>query len=473
MTSSLALLMLLQALWLRSAYRTAEEHFKKETNALFRNTVLAMHDSLIQRSIEPVGPAVLKNLRTQRRIVLRDTFLATPHALANKPDRIARIEITTDTKGEDSIPSFLRPLATRLLSDHSSHTFVLRLDGDSLRVDSIELYYGVALQRAGIKASFQVQSMQAERISKTTRRLSMSGNAFTSEVVSLSPINRYAVSFDGINGLLVREIAPQILFSILVTLLIGVAFYVMYRNLNAQQQLMRIKNEFISNVTHELKTPVATVSVALEALRNFNVLDDRARTTEYLNIAQNELNRLTLMTDKILKTAVFENQGVDIKFEKVHLDTLIQQVLTSMKLVFEKRKTDLRYHKNGNDFVLDGSRTHLTHVIYNLVDNAVKYSSESSTLEVGLKATADNLVITVRDSGIGIAPEYKNRIFDKFFRVPTGDVHNTKGYGLGLSYVSSVVKSHGGKMEVESEIAKGSCFEITLPRVHEDENTLR
>ena len=473
MTSSLVLLILLQALWLRNVYRTEAEHFQKETNALFRNTVLAMHDSLIQRNIEPISPVLLKKMRTQRRIVMNDSiFAANEDPLASRSDRIARIEITTRAPNEDSIHSFLRPLATRMFLDDSSHTFILRLGADSLDVDSIEFYYGVALKRAGIDATFHVQSLQDERIPKTKKKVLLSSGSFTSDVVRLNPVNRYAVTFDGLNSLLVREITPQILFSIFVTVLIAIAFYVMYHNLNAQQQLMKIKNEFISNVTHELKTPVATVSVALEALRNFHVLDDRARTTEYLDIAQNELSRLTLMTDKILKTAVFENRGVDIRFEKLNLDALIQEVLNSMKLVFEKRKTDLRYEKNGNDFMLDGSRAHLTNVVYNLLDNALKYSPESSGLHIALKGNVETLVLSVRDSGIGIAPEYKGRIFDKFFRVPSGDVHNTKGYGLGRSYVSSVVKSHGGKIEVESEEGKGSCFKITLPREHEDPDTL-
>ena len=474
MTSSLVLLMLLQALWLRGVYRTASEDFQKETNSLFRHTVVAMHDSLIRRSIEPVNSANSEKVRKQTRIFMNDSVLTRlPDAFLNSEDRITRIEIVATAPIEDSIHTLLRPLATRMLEDKNPQTFILRLGADSLRVDSIEFYYRVALRQAGIDAPFKVLPVRNERISKTRKTLYRSGESFTSDIVMLGPSNRFVVTFDGINGLLVREIAPQFLFSIFVTLLIGAAFYVMYRNLNAQRELMKIKNDFISNVTHELKTPVATVSVALEALRNFNVLDDRARTTEYLNIAQTELNRLTLMTDKILKTAVFENQGIDIKFENVDLGSLIQEVLTSMKLVFEKRKTDLNYEKNGNDFMLNGSRAHLTNVVYNLLDNALKYSPESSVLRIALKDTPKNLVLSVCDSGIGIAPEYQRRIFDKFFRVPSGDVHNTKGYGLGLSYVSSVVKSHGGKIEVESEDAKGSCFEITLPRKHEDPDTLR
>jgi two-component system phosphate regulon sensor histidine kinase PhoR len=238
---------------------------------------------------------------------------------------------------------------------------------------------------------------------------------------------------------------------------------VMYKNLRAQQKLMQIKNDFISNVTHELKTPVATVSVALEALKNFNALDDPKRTSEYLDIAQNELNRLTLMTDKILKTSVFEDKGVELKIEVVDLDVIISQVLASMKLVFEKRNTILNYSKTGTSFSLGGSREHLTNILYNLVDNGLKYSPEKSVLDIRLTNAGGKMQLVVRDEGIGISREYQKKIFEKFFRVPSGDVHNIKGYGLGLSYVASVVKSHGGEIFVESEPGKGSAFTIILP----------
>jgi signal transduction histidine kinase len=223
---------------------------------------------------------------------------------------------------------------------------------------------------------------------------------------------------------------------------------------------MEIKNDFISNVTHELKTPVATMSVALEALKNFHALDNPKRTTEYLEIAQNELKRLTLMTDKILKTAVYEDQGVELKIEKIDLDNLIQNVLSSLTLVFEKRRILVSYVKEGSDFHFYGGAAHLTNVLYNLLDNALKYSNDGASIDVRLTSGPEGISISVKDTGIGIAPEYQKKIFEKFFRVPSGDVHAVKGYGLGLSYVASVVKSHDGGISVESEPGKGSCFRI-------------
>jgi signal transduction histidine kinase len=267
--------------------------------------------------------------------------------------------------------------------------------------------------------------------------------------------------------MLFREVMPQIFFSVFLTVMIGGAFIMMYRNLRSQERLMKSKNEFIGNISHELKTPVATVSVALEALKNFHAIDNPQLTREYLDIATAELDRLSLMTDKILKTAVFEDKGVEYEPEAVDLRRHVEQVLASMKLVFEKNRADIEFNAVGNDFVLYGSATHLTNVIYNLLDNALKYSKTSPSIKILLNAYPSEIKLSVKDNGIGIEPVYQKKVFEKFFRVPTGDVHDIKGYGLGLNYVASVVRRHKGTVVLISEAGAGSEFILSLPRTPE------
>ena len=146
------------------------------------------------------------------------------------------------------------------------------------------------------------------------------------------------------------------------------------------------------------------------------------------------------------------------------VNLLVSQVLNSMKLVFEKQKAIVSYSCKGNDFNLLGGAAHLTSVVYNLLDNALKYSPANPAITISLSENKEEIELRIKDNGIGIAPEYKKKVFEKFFRVPTGDVHNIKGYGLGLSYVDSVVKSHNGTITVESEPGKGSEFIIRLPK---------
>lgn len=262
----------------------------------------------------------------------------------------------------------------------------------------------------------------------------------------------------------IKKITPQILFSVFLTVLTTAAFVIMYRSIRAQQRLMELKNDFISNITHELKTPITTVGVAIEALKSFQRIDNPKLTNDYLDIAQNELNRLSILTDKILKTSIFENKGIEYQPEPIEMDKLIEQVLASMKLVFEKQGAKVTFEKEGNDFSLMGGSVHLTSVIYNLLDNALKYSLITPEIMIYLKGEPSEIILSVKDNGIGIAAEYRKKVFEKFFRVPTGDVHNIKGYGLGLSYVESVVKSHKGVIEVQSEPGKGSNFIIVFPK---------
>jgi two-component system phosphate regulon sensor histidine kinase PhoR len=174
-----------------------------------------------------------------------------------------------------------------------------------------------------------------------------------------------------------------------------------------------------------------------------------------------------LMTDKILKAAVFENKGITIQKETVDLHKTITQILDSMRLIFEKRQAVVSFRPEGENFILQGENAHITNVIYNLLDNALKYSPKQPIITLGLTETSKELILSIQDEGLGIPDEYKRKIFEKFFRVPTGDIHNIKGYGLGLSYVAGVVKAHGGSIDVRSESGKGSTFSIHWPKHHE------
>jgi two-component system phosphate regulon sensor histidine kinase PhoR len=241
------------------------------------------------------------------------------------------------------------------------------------------------------------------------------------------------------------------------------SFLLLYRNLQRQRRLADIKNEFISNITHELKTPIATVSVAIEALRSFNASMDPQKSKEYLDISANELQRLSLLVDKVLKLSMFEKKEVDLKYEPLDMKDLVAEVTASMRLQSEKHQAAVHISAEG-DTRVQGDRLHLVSVIFNLLDNALKYSNGSPRIDMKVAGNDSKLKLSVSDNGIGIPAEYRNKIFDKFFRVPTGNLHNAKGYGLGLSYVAHVVQKHQGTIQVETAEGGGSCFIITLPK---------
>jgi Osmosensitive K+ channel histidine kinase len=273
----------------------------------------------------------------------------------------------------------------------------------------------------------------------------------------------YRLDIDNKTAFIFKRIAIPILFSIFLVAFTALSFSLLYRNLLRQNRLADIKNEFMSNITHELKTPIATVSVAIEALRSFNANLDTQRTKEYLDISANELQRLSLLVDKVLKLSMFEKKEIDLQYELLDMKSLVQEVTSSLRLQFEKHHAQVDVYSEG-DTSLKGDRLHLVSVIFNLLDNAIKYSADAPSIQVKIigKESAVNLVI--QDSGIGIPEEYKGKIFEKFFRVPTGNLHNAKGYGLGLSYVSHVINRHNGSIHVESIPGDGSKFIISLPK---------
>jgi two-component system phosphate regulon sensor histidine kinase PhoR len=255
----------------------------------------------------------------------------------------------------------------------------------------------------------------------------------------------------------------QILVSLLLVGLTIFSFALLLRTLVQQRKLTQIKNDFISNITHELKTPIATVSVAIEALRNFDALYDPEKTKEYLAISSNELQRLSFLVDKVLKLSMFEKHQVELKEEIVDLCVLVKDVVNSMKLQFEKYKAQVNVQIQGYRFEVEADRLHITSVLFNLLDNALKYSKENPSIHIELKEENERILLRVTDNGIGIPAEYHKKIFEKFFRVPAGDTHNVKGYGLGLSYVAYVIQRHYGSIDVESQPGIGSRFIIKLP----------
>jgi two-component system, OmpR family, phosphate regulon sensor histidine kinase PhoR len=488
MGSSIVLLLVLQAFWLYTSYEKAFLDFRKDVDGIFRNTVSALRDSALLQRLEALPPDSTdqpNSLFAFSQKLDSSLIKGNTHIRMSRNTASQHISMfITSSAGEDSLKEILKPIVGSVRQRQiKGENFVIRIGADTLQVDSIDKYFSKALLASSKNLPFQIKRTQSfqesdfpfhQKSGALIRLIKQDQEAVTSPIFSdtlktdwvrAGPLNRYAAEISGITFFILKDIAPQILFSVFLTVLTSAAFLVMYRNIKSQQRLMEIKNDFISNVTHELKTPVTTVSVALEALRNFKGLENPQRTEEYLDIAQSELNRLTILTDKILKTAIFESKDVQFEAEPVDLLKAMEQVLLSMKLVFEKQKAKVSFEKMGDSFTINGGSVHLTNVIYNLLDNALKYSEGEPIISISLNANEQSVILKVADKGVGIPKEYTKKIFDKFFRVPEGDVHNVKGYGLGLSYVESVIKSHKGNIEVESEKGKGSVFTISLPKL--------
>lgn len=323
---------------------------------------------------------------------------------------------------------------------------------DSVTLKEIDSAFAKRLKDEKIAVGFAVSrldSMQA-----------VPANAVT---LGFSKPTHFTYALQDTWSYMLGQLKLPILFSLLLVGITIASFVLLYRNMMQQKRLADLKNEFISNITHELKTPIATVGVAIEALKSFNAIDNPQRTREYLDISQNELQRLNLLVDKVLKLSMFEKKEIELKYELLNLADVVEEVVASMRLQTEKYRGTVTVNTEG-DCSLQADRLHMLSVVFNLLDNALKYGRENPEVQMSLEEKEETIELKVTDNGIGIPVEYKDKVFDKFFRIPHGDTHNAKGYGLGLSYVAHVVKKHKGTIAVESGTGTGSAFIINLPK---------
>jgi two-component system, OmpR family, phosphate regulon sensor histidine kinase PhoR len=337
--------------------------------------------------------------------------------------------------------------------------YMFNMQSETFNADSLKALFRNELDK-------QHRLLHIDILQKKTDRpvfISTDNARFTTDYVPLGRNTLYAARFSGVNRYLVRQLLPQMGFSVFLTTLVLLSFIVVYRNMQAQQKLIVQKNDFISNMTHELKTPVATVGVALEALKNFDALRDPGKALEYIDMATQELNRLSMITEKILNTSVFDyREEIRLYKQTVVLADCIQQVIDSFRLSAGQNGTQLVFEQKTKGIV-QGHEEHLTQMIYNLLENALKYAPESREIRFVLREQGTFACMDVHDEGPGIAEEHHKKVFDKFYRLPSGDVHNAKGYGLGLTYVQGVVQSHGGSIRIKNRETGGLTVSVMLP----------
>jgi two-component system, OmpR family, phosphate regulon sensor histidine kinase PhoR len=448
-----------QYYWLQKAYEREERTLDMRTNFMFRETVRAVQTSKLKLD------RFVDSSRSQQLTVLQDR---------------GKVKIITP---EQKIEGMLDVVMNRVKDSNSDRTVVLSprisdsfqminrafpgrrdrmlqflfdLDSlqDSIKVIELDSAYAKRLEDQNLDIAFAIKRVETREIKEPV---------FNEVTLGFRNPTTYRLDIQDKTAFIFKRIAIPILFSVFLVAFTALSFSLLYRNLLRQNRLADIKNEFMSNITHELKTPIATVSVAIEALRSFNANLDTQRTKEYLDISANELQRLSLLVDKVLKLSMFEKKEIDLQYELLDMKSLVDEVTSSLRLQFEKHHAHVEVITEG-DTTLEGDRLHLVSVIFNLLDNAIKYSPDAPRIYIKIIGNDNKVHLVIQDSGIGIPEEYKGKIFEKFFRVPTGNLHNAKGYGLGLSYVAHVINRHNGIINVESIPGDGSKFILSLPK---------
>jgi len=268
-------------------------------------------------------------------------------------------------------------------------------------------------------------------------------------------------------NIIIKQMYWKIAGVIFFTLMIITAFYITVRTLLVQKKLSEIKNDFINNMTHEFKTPLATISLAVDALRNEKVAQDRQKSEYFSAIIKEENKRMNKQVETILQAALMDRQELQLNLQPVHIHEIIQDVTDNFQLQLQEKKGQSILQLNASNDLLEVDEVHFTNLISNLMDNAVKYSNDNLVIKITTHNTKKNFLIRFEDNGIGMNKETQRRIFEKFYRAHTGNLHNVKGFGLGLSYVKTIVDAHFGKIKVDSTVGKGTAFTMEFPLMKE------
>ncbi|HNP53936.1 MAG TPA: HAMP domain-containing sensor histidine kinase [Ferruginibacter sp.] len=263
--------------------------------------------------------------------------------------------------------------------------------------------------------------------------------------------------------IVLKELTWFIIGAIVFTLIITAAFFITIRTLLKQKKLSEIKSDFINNMTHEFKTPLATISLAVDALKNEKVSNDKEKMAYFTNIIKEENRRMNKQVETILQAALLDKQEVQLNIKKLPAHDMIRVALNNIALPLQEKGGSLEVELTASKDTIEADEVHFTNIINNLLDNAIKYSKENPLIHLSTSNQGNQLKIRIEDNGIGMNKETLNRIFEKFYRAHTGNIHNVKGFGLGLSYVKTMVDAHQGQIRAESTPGKGSIFTLSIP----------
>lgn len=328
-----------------------------------------------------------------------------------------------------------------------------------------------ALGNQGIEIPFQfaVVNQSGQGIMKS-ENINWNDNLLnTKHKISLFPNdifnsgNLLLVHFPDEKEHIFRSLWWMVSVSFVFLLIIIFSFAYTLKTIFRQKKLDEMKTDFVNNMTHELKTPIATIAISTEAIREPEISHDESRLKKFVGIIQEENKRLANQVERVLQMAVLDRGDFKLKISEVDIHEVIKNALEKINLQVQQKNGTLHAQLDAENNFIEGDAVHLTNVIFNLLDNANKYSPEKPAITVSTGNSEKGIFISVQDNGIGMNAEAIKNIFEKFYRVPTGNIHDVKGFGLGLAYVKKIVEAHGGEIVVTSEINKGSKFEIFLP----------
>lgn len=483
-TFSVAGLIALQLYWVNNTFQLREQNFATNVSkALHRVADIIELEEAKKIANGAANPASVRvSGRGKKNIVIKSRDKSSNYVANAKLDE-SRDSAFYSKLGDGGIDQSTILKQSGLLDDIMGGAVDVDIVAKTIaeRVDTTRLDSLITseLENYGIKADFKFAIFDKMRSPEV---ISEENQEYIEQFVSdgykcqlfpndpYSDINYLRVWFPNQRGYLVRSMWTNLALSGVLLIVIMFLFSFSIGTIYRQKKLSDIKNDFINNMTHELKTPIATISLACEAMNDPDMQKSQRAMQTYIGMINEENKRLGVLVENVLRTAIFEQGEMQLRINKVNLHEVIDQVIRNIEIQVKKKKGQIIKHLDASNPIIEGDHLHITNVIYNLIDNGIKYSETEPTIEIFTRDELNGIAVDFKDNGIGISRENQRKIFDKLYRVPTGNVHNVKGFGLGLSYVKGVIEKHNGTVEVESEVKKGSTFTIHIPRKYEKES---
>jgi len=524
-TGVIVALTIIQVYWIKNAISLKQEEFKKDVTTVLDQVVLKLErDEALTSVKNHMGKNFVDKLKSNpesiellptsgdKKATIRDTTITKGGELVRQKiiegsssDTLTGFYaqhrvVTIDNKSSFTLPGNNRNLfgdsitledeayTNRVLLQKSNfvNEIVMNLFKTSIHVP-IEKRVSLKFIDSLIKAELAEEGINTEYVftifnnkdkgldfkyntatnydSTLTQNIGFHANIFPNDV--LQEGNFLNVFFPRQKRYVISQMWFMLLLSGLLTIIIVYAFYYTISIFLKEKRISEVKNDFINNMTHELKTPISTISLACEALSDNTIIQNESMNTSYINMINQENKRLGKLVENVLQTAIIDRGELKIESSRINLHDLILKVIHHVEIQVKKKDGQINQLLNAKDVFVNGDQMHLSNVIFNLIDNANKYSPDEPKIEIVTQNEDEYIILSIKDQGIGISKENQKKIFEKLYRVPTGNVHNTKGFGLGLSYVKAIIEKHNGQISVFSELGKGSTFRIAIPTNHE------
>lgn len=450
-------LMIIQVYWIRNAVAVKEAHFMRSVDDAVSNVIIQLEKIEINHQLnQQMEFRKQSNKLLQKLDSINQAYYNELAGITNYQEY--KDLVNRSLMAQSMIQEIFNPPMPRVLEQ--------RLSG--LLLDSL---IKAELQRKGINTEFEFgvytpssNKMLIQKTGKYPWELLNKSFVFALYPSDMQLETSYLmVYFPREKQFLIGQLWGLLLISVVLIFMIIFAFTMSINTIFRQKKLSEMKNDFINNMTHEFKTPISTISLACEALSDKDVQKSESLYNNYINIISEENKRLGKMSEKVLQSAILDKGKFSLKKEWLNIHEIIIDVIQKIGIQVERKNGKITTDFKAETHVVHADKMHITNVIYNLLDNANKYTPLNPLISVSTSNMNSSICISIQDNGIGISHANQQKVFQKLYRIPTGNVHNFKGFGLGLSYVKAIVEKHGGSIGLESELRKGSKFNVYLP----------